>query len=194
MRAEHWTEPLEPLEELDLGTPEGQRSALDLTLRALRGMIVEPLPVTLEPLRRRDVVNGFLEDYHGHAGRVSGWRFAIGARDARSLVGVLVAGRAVAPATDPDRVLEITRLALLEGTPRNTASRLLGAACRAAKALGYLRVQTWLLEGEKGTAYLAAGFLPVGRTGGGRWTRNGRGRRDDERTADEPKTRWERVL
>jgi len=187
-----WADP-EP-ELPPLRTPEGQRARLDVILRGLRGMQAEHHPTAIEPLRSRELVNDFLEDVHGHAGAVAGWRFAIGLRDRVSLVGVLVAGRAVAPATDPDSVLEVTRLALLDNAPPNSASRLLGAACRAAKAMGYRVVQSWLLEGEEGTAYRAAGFRPAGETPGGRRSRPGKPRRDDPRNADLPKTRWERVL
>lgn len=186
-----WTDPEQPLP-ADPG--EQQAHALDVLLRGLRGMQTVQRPVAIEPLRSRELVNSYLEHVHGHAGGVAGWRFAVGARDSVSMVGVLVAGRPVAPATDQDGTLEVTRLCLLEGAPVNTASRLLGAACKAARALGYHTVQTWLLDGERGTAYRAAGFEPVRTSSGGRWTRKGKPRRDDERNADLPKVLWSRQL
>ncbi len=185
-----WTDPEPDLPPID--TDEGQRARLDVVLRGLRGMQVVSYPTEVEPLRSRELVNEWLEDVHGHAGPVAGWRFALGLRDQVSLVGVIVAARPVAPAGDPDRTIEITRLALLEGAPKNSASKLLGAACRAAKAMGYTDVQSFTLEHEDGACYRAAGFEPVGTTPGGRWSRRGRARRDDERNAELRKTKWVR--
>lgn len=56
--------------------------------------------------------------------------------------------------------MEIVRLCLRADAPKNAASRLYGALCRAAKALGYQRAFTYTLTSEVGTSLLASGFLP----------------------------------
>lgn len=48
---------------------------------------------------------------------------------------------------------------------RNACSFLLGAICRAAKALGYLEAWTYTLPSEPGTSLRAAGFEFMGDTG-----------------------------
>ncbi len=45
---------------------------------------------------------------------------------------------------------------------RNTCSRIYGALCRAAAALGYLRAVTYTLEGEAASSVRGAGFEPDG--------------------------------
>ena len=56
-----------------------------------------------------------------------------------------------------------------DGT-HNACSILYGAAWRAAKAMGYKKVVTYILETESGTSLKASGYKCVGRCGGLRWT------------------------
>jgi hypothetical protein len=113
-------------------------------------------PVTLDEAR------AFVAAHHRHANRVSRiWRFGVGLEDeSGALVGVAIAGRPVARPLDDGWTIEISRCCLLVGRP-NAASRLYGALCRAAKALGYRRAITYTLADEPGRSLRAAGFRPV---------------------------------
>jgi hypothetical protein len=70
---------------------------------------------------------------------------------------------------------------------------LYGAAARAAKALGYRTIQTYILESEPGTTLKAAGWMRSHTTAGGSWNHGKRkGRRDDQ--PQEPKVLWRKHL
>ena len=88
-----------------------------------------------------------------------------------NLVGVAVAGRPVARGLQDGRTVEITRVCLDPTSPAtisdNAASRLYGALCRAASALGYRRAVSYTLEDEIGTSLRAAGFQAEALTAGG---------------------------
>ncbi|KKL52335.1 hypothetical protein LCGC14_2286450, partial [marine sediment metagenome] len=60
--------------------------------------------------------------------------------------------------------LEVTRVCTVNGF-KNAASMLYGAAWRAAKAMGYKRVISYILDSEKGTSLVAAGYQEVGAAG-----------------------------
>jgi hypothetical protein len=104
-------------------------------------------------------------------------------------VGVAIAG-------NPSRVwqgqakLVIQRVAT-QGY-ENACSALYGSLCRAAKALGYREVWTYTLPDEPGTSLRAAGFMDMGLTDGGEWTRPSRARAPARHP--EPKRRWLRKL
>lgn len=66
---------------------------------------------------------------------------------------------------DNGLTLEVTRLAS-DGCP-NACSCLYGAAWRAAKALGYGKLITYILESESGTTLKASGWKLIGKRGGG---------------------------
>jgi hypothetical protein len=66
---------------------------------------------------------------------------------------------------DDGMTLELTRLAS-DGCP-NACSALYGAAWRAAKALGYGRLITYILDSEPGVTLKAAGWKCLGKRGGG---------------------------
>jgi hypothetical protein len=151
------------------------------------------LPISLREAR------GFVAEHHRHNGPPQGWLFGVGAY-ADELVGVGIAGRPIGRKMQDGRTVEITRLCLSQA-PRNTASRLYGALCRAAKALGYLRAITYTLQSEAGTSLAAAGFRPVAELAArAAWTEAegvNRQQRDIfgvERRPTEAKIRWERSL
>ena len=77
---------------------------------------------------------------------------------------------------------------LTDGTP-HVASKLYAAAWRAVKAMGYVRLITYILDREAGTSAHAAGWRLVGQAGGGSWHREGRPRVDKAPTCQ--KTLWE---
>lgn len=99
--------------------------------------------------------NSFVERLHRHHKRIQGHRFSIGAVKDGALVGVAIVGRPVGGANQ-DRWVEVTRCCT-DGT-KNACSFLYGAAARAAKNLGYERIQTYILNEELGTSLIASGW------------------------------------
>lgn len=143
------------------------------------------VPVTLKQ------ANEVVARLHRHHQPVVGHRFSIGIAKDGELVGAVIVGRPVAHKTDQYAVAEVTRL-VTDGT-KNAPSALYGAAARAAKAMGFERIQTFILESEPGTSLKAAGWKFDGWTNGGTWNRPSRGgRRDDQ--PQERKQRWIKVL
>jgi len=143
------------------------------------------LPLTLAQ------ANDLIERLHRHHKRVVGHRFSIGCQNGKGLVGAVVVGRPVARMTDQNNVAEITRL-VTDGTP-HACSMLYAAAARAAKAMGYLKIQTFILESEPGTSLRAAGFKFEAMSGGGDWNRPSRSGRRVDQPMDRKK-KWSKVL
>lgn len=182
----------------DFDTDAGQRLALDLTLRALRGMTIKrrrPLQVVTISLAQ---ARAFIGHTHRHAKRLHAWKFGCGLQDDVGLVGACAVGRPRAIPLDDGATLEVYRLALLDGLGGNAGSMLLGRAKRAAAALGYTKLITYTLDGddpdeqETGAVCIAAGFEAVARTRGGSRNRPSRARTDGAPTC--PKIRWECAL
>lgn len=137
--------------------------------------------------------NEFIGRLHRHHKPVQGHRFSLAAvNEDGEIVGVATVGRPVARKTPAKDVLEVTRLCT-DGTP-NACSFLYGAAARAGKALGYKKIQTFILRDEEsGHSLLASGWSLEGESQGGQWVRtDGSPRRTDQPTA--PKSRWAKEL
>jgi hypothetical protein len=150
------------------------------------------IPLTVRPVELK-TAHAYIAENHRHHKPVQGHRFSVGAFDDEGILrGVACIGRPVARlAGEPTEVLEVTRLAT-DGTP-NACSMLYAAAARAGAALGYLRIQTYILESEPGTTLKAAGWVDEGPAGGGQWKHtDGKARRTDQPT--EPKRRWAKSL
>jgi len=147
---------------------------------------VKIVPLTLKQ------ANALVAEHHRHHKPVVGHRFSIGAEKEGKLVGAAIVGRPVARMTDQYAVAEVTRL-VTDGT-KNAPSALYGAAARAAKAMGFGRIQTFILESELGTTLKAAGWeRDLDYSEGGTWNRVSRGgRRDDQ--PQERKQRWFKIL
>ena len=142
------------------------------------------------PLELREL-NALVAKYHRHHKPVQGHRFSIGVESHGLLVGGCSVGRPVARLTSAKQVVEITRL-VTDGT-FNACSILYAAAARAAKAMGYRRIQTFILAEESGVSLKAAGFRDDGKSLGGDWTRDSKpGRRQDQPQG--PKRRWIKEL
>ena len=122
--------------------------------------------------------NAGIARWHRHHKPVVGHRFSIGVLDEVGVLrGVLCAGRPVARLLDQDLILEVNRLAT-DGCP-NACSSLYGAARRAARAMGYAQIITYILDHEPGTSLKAAGWMLVNdRAGGGAWNNAKRSRSD----------------
>ena len=125
-------------------------------------MSLDIVPVSLAE------ANTFVEKYHRHHKSVVGHKFSIGATDGEKIVGVCIVGRPVSRYLDDGLTLEVTRCAT-DGT-RNACSILYGAAWRAARAMGYKKVITYILESENGASLRASGYKCIGKCGGLRWT------------------------
>lgn len=123
-----------------------------------------------------DEANAFVEAHHRHHRPVVGHLFSLGAALDERIVGVVIVGRPVARMRDDGLTAEVTRLCT-DGT-RNACSFLYGAAARAAFALGFKRIGTYILAEEPGTSLTAAGWRCIGEAGGGSWGRKDRPRVD----------------
>lgn len=130
----------------------------------------------------------FIARHHSHHLPPQGWKFGVAVGDGKRVIGVITVGRPVARNSDNGWTLEVTRCCT-DGTVKNAASMLYGAAWRAARALGYRRLITFTLIEEEGTSLKAAGWKAVYQTSGGSWNRGGRPRVDKAPTGQ--KTLWE---
>lgn len=135
---------------------------------------------------------------HRHNKAPLGGLWAHGASVGAELVGVAIVGRPVARQLDDGLTCEVTRLCT-DGT-RNACSLLYGAAARAAKAKGYVRIITYTLATEPGASLRAAGWTLTSRTRGeASWSRPSRPRMqtnlfgEEQRPAGD-KLRWEKRL
>jgi hypothetical protein len=131
--------------------------------------------------------NDFVSVHHRHHKPVVGHLFSLGAVMDDQLVGVAIVGRPVARLRDDGATAEVTRLCT-DGT-KNACSFLYGASARAAFALGFKRIGTYILASEAGTSLQAAGWRLIGETKGGSWSRPSRGR--DDKHPTQPKLLFE---
>lgn len=124
--------------------------------------------------------NAFVEKHHRHHRPVVGHLFSLGAVKGDEVVGVAIVGRPVARMRDDGETAEVTRLCT-DGT-RNACSFLYGACARAAFALGFKRIGTYILNTEDGMTLRAAGWRLIGERGGGSWSVPSRPRVDKHPT------------
>ena len=88
--------------------------------------------------------NAFVAQHHRHHKPVTGHKFSIGCTADGQLVGVAIVGRPVSRYLDDGQTLEVNRLCT-DGT-KNACSMLYAAAWRAARAMGYRKMITYILE------------------------------------------------
>ena len=135
--------------------------------------------------------NACVSELHRHHQPVRGHRFSIGCfDDAGNCHGAAIVGRPVARAVDQYSVAEVTRL-VTDGTA-NACSLLYGACARAAKAMGFDLIQTYILDSETGISLKASGWHLDGTVKGRSWSCPSRPRKDSHPTI--AKQRWIRVL
>lgn len=121
------------------------------------------VPVSLK------TANAYVAKQHRHHKPVTGHKFSIGCTNAQNvLVGVAIVGRPVSRYLDDGQTLEVNRLCT-DGT-KNACGMLYAAAWRAAQAMGYRKIITYILDTESGTSLRAAGRSCAGLAGGKRWT------------------------
>jgi hypothetical protein len=141
----------------------------------------------LRPIGTREA-SAVVKLLHRHLPRVVGGLFAASVFVDGELVGVGVASRPKAPRSCDGFTVEITRIAT-DGH-RNACSRLYGALCRAAAAVGYRKAVTFTRLDEPGSSLRAAGFTDDGVTKEQSWNRPARGRHADKSQV----RRWVRRL
>ena len=112
--------------------------------------------------------NAFVLEHHRHHKPVTGHKFSLGCKMGGRLVGVAIVGRPVSRYLDNGKTLEVNRLC--STGEKNVCSFLYAAAARAAKALGYEKIITYILDSEPGSSLRAAGWEYAGPAGGPRWT------------------------
>jgi hypothetical protein len=136
--------------------------------------------------------NAFVFNFHRHHKPTQGHRFSIGCIGEDGVVhGVCIVGRPVARNTNLKEVLEVTRLCT-DGTS-NACSFLYSAAARIGKAMGYKKIQTFILDSEIGTSLMASGWKYEIMTNGGQWIHtDGNPRRTDQPICE--KQRWGKCL
>lgn len=143
------------------------------------------IPITLKK------ANEFVADHHRHHKPVVGHKFSVGLILNSELIGVVIVGRPVARLADDGLTAEVTRLVTL-GQP-NACSKLYGASARICKEMGYLKIQTYILDSETGISLKASGWIMEAKSAGGQWKHtDGKERRTDQST--EPKQRWVKYL
>lgn len=134
--------------------------------------------------------NAYVAQHHRHHRPVPGAKFCIAVSDDQGVVrGVAIVGRPVARGNDDGWTLEVNRCCT-DGTA-NACSMLYGAAWRAARALGYLRLITYTLPDEGGASLRGAGWKLLGRRGGGNWNTPARPRVDTVELLSGQKLLWE---
>lgn len=127
------------------------------------------MPTKLRHIRiGLDEANAFVTAHHRHHKPVVGHLFSLGASVGDQIVGVAIVGRPVSRFRDDGLTAEVTRLCT-DGT-RNACSFLYGAAARAAFALGFQRIGTYILASEPGTSLTATGWRMIGETPGKSWS------------------------
>lgn len=134
--------------------------------------------------------NAFVAQHHRHHKPIPGTKFCVAVASSGAVVGVAMVGRPVARMLDDGWTLEVNRVAT-DGT-KNACSALYSAAWRAARAMGYRKLVTYILGSEPGTSLRAAGWKCVGEAGGGSWSRDARPRVDRHPTQN--KIRFEVCL
>lgn len=142
----------------------------------------------LQPITVKAAIR-WVRETHRHLPDVQGGLFAVALHDGDGLRGVAIAGNPARVWQGTGRIV-ISRVST-DGA-ENGCSMLYGAMCRAAKALGYREAWTYTLPEEPGTSLRAAGFIDMGLTGSGEWSRPSRSRKPAERP--ERKRRWMRPL
>lgn len=139
-------------------------------------------PITLKQ------ANQLVAQLHRHHKPVVGHRFSIGVRDEYGVIhGAAIVGRPTGRKNPQYDWAEVTRL-VTDGT-KNACSILYAAVARICKEMGFLRVQTFILDTEAGTSLKAAGWKFDRLSEGGDWNCPSRGgRRTDQPQV--PKQRW----
>ena len=146
--------------------------------------MLELTPISLK------AANEYVNAHHRHHKAVTGHKFSIGCSQNGLLVGVVIVGRPVSRFLDDGYTLEVNRLCTLG--VKNACSILYAAAARAARAMGYRKIITYILQSESGGSLKAAGWNCTGLAGGKEWT--GKRKPPIPLYPQEMKIRYEKIL
>lgn len=147
--------------------------------------MLKAIPVELR------TANEFVALMHRHHDPVHRDKFRVAAiNENGEIVGVVQVGRPVARGNDDGLTVEVVRLCT-DGT-KNACSFLYARAAKAADALGYRKIITYILDSEDGTSLKAAGWHFETETRGGSWNCQSRPRQTTAPTCK--KQRWAKDL
>lgn len=128
--------------------------------------------IDIRPITR-DEANLVISFAHRHHKPVRSHRYAMGGFRGDGVVAAVVVGNPVAAALQDGVTFEVLRLCVVRrccrGPERYAASRLLGAAWRAARAMGVRRLVSYTRADEDGTCYQAASWREVAEVNGEAW-------------------------
>lgn len=129
--------------------------------------------------------------HHRHLPRVAGGLIGIEVidRETRWPVAWGLIGRPVSRVLSADGWVELTRSIVPDKAPPNCASAILGFAARWAAQRGS-PIVTYTLAHESGLSLRAAGWVCVGQTAGGQFSRPSRPARIRTAAIAAPKLRW----
>jgi hypothetical protein len=147
---------------------------------------LELVPVT------KQEVGEFIARVHRHHDPPQIWMFGVGITRDGVLCGVASVNVPSGQLQNDGYTLEVTRLAT-DGTP-NACSMLYQACWKAASAMGYHRLLTYILAGESGTSLKASGWQEDGVTTGDTWQRTNRYRPDTAGHLTGPKRRFVKTI
>jgi hypothetical protein len=118
--------------------------------------------LAIRPCRRADAV-AFVREHHSHhrRGIAPADVFRLGAYLDGTRVAVAIMGEATAPGLSSSEVWEVTRVCVGPGAPLYTASRILGACGRVMDGAGVQLGISYTRVDERGSSYLAAGWVPA---------------------------------
>jgi hypothetical protein len=111
--------------------------------------------------------NAFISQHHRHHRPSLGHIFSLAVSDGERIVAVATIGRPVSRILDDGWTVEVNRLASDGG--RNACSMLYAAAWRTARAMGYRKIITYILQTEPGTSLAAAGWRCTALVRGRSW-------------------------
>lgn len=133
--------------------------------------------------------NAFVTEHHSHSKKCRGHKFSTALiTEDGDIIGVAIGGRPNSRHLDDGYTLEVSRLCLLEGAPKNSASRLYAAIRSAAFALGHRRCITYTLKTEAAGSVKGAGFERTAEVRAASWNSPSRPRQ--ETRSVEPRVRW----
>ena len=104
----------------------------------------------------------FIKKHHRHSKPLKRHMFSIAVCETEDIwqgtLGVVTVDRCSSAWSKHNEMVEIRRLCVIDGAPKNTASFLLSKAREACFAMGYLIVVTYTKPYESGASLRAAGF------------------------------------
>ena len=99
----------------------------------------------------------YIREHHRHHKPPTSALFAVAVNDGARVVGVATIGRPVARGRQDGYTAEVTRCCVEEGH-KNACSMLYGRAWRCAKAMGYTKMITYILDSETGVSLKASNW------------------------------------